>query len=191
MWGFPWATVAEDRLVEVQQHLNLTDVQFERLRADCDQALNRRLLGWPDVWLDLSAARTFYQTYLKHVDAVKLIAIGLSSRDVDDALSDLAPLKGSDESGVYHVLTQRRILPDGYTVRGYDILGSEYGGSFHSFFCNGLEQAYQEILHVELNDQGLVNEYGAAQQAANYTNLETTGAEPVPWYPWLIVEYPL
>jgi hypothetical protein len=191
VWAFPWATVTPDTLGDRQQHLQLTDASFARVRAECDQALNNHLLGWPDVWLSLTEARTFYWRYLQHLDAIKLLTIALPTAHWEEAVHDLAPLDGYAGGGVYQLLKQRQTLPDGYVARGYDILGSEYGGSFHSFFCNGLEQAYRDVLHLPLNAYGLIDQHESAREATHYTNLETTGAEPVPWYPWLVVEYPL
>jgi hypothetical protein len=190
-WAFSWTNVAPDTLRERQQHLQLTDAAFAHVRTECDQALTTHILGWPDMWLDLPAARTFYQMYLQHLDTIKLLAIALPAAYWDDAIRDVAPLDGYAGGGVYQLLQQQQALPDGYVVRGYDILGAEYGDAFHSFFCNGLEQAYQDVLHLSLNAQGLIEQYESAQHATEYTNLETTGAEPVPWYPWLVVEYPL
>jgi hypothetical protein len=86
----------------------------------------------------------------------------------------------------------RRIKVAGSAVsasaRGYEILGAEVGGSFHSFLCNYLEVPYQQQLQVRFNDYGLIADYADAVRAAEFTNLPTTGAEPVPWYPWVVIE---
>ena len=71
------------------------------------------------------------------------------------------------------------------------LLGEEYGEWFHSFVCNALENEYLERLHISLNPNGLIDRYDDAVRAADHTNLDEVGAEPVLWLPWLISEYPL
>jgi hypothetical protein len=76
-------------------------------------------------------------------------------------------------------------------ARGYEVLGSEAGGSFHTFACHGLEADYVEKLGLSLNSNGLISDYNDAVRASDYTNLDSTGTEPVPWFPWLVFELPL
>jgi hypothetical protein len=66
-------------------------------------------------------------------------------------------------------------------------LGYEYG-ELHSFICNGLEREYA-VLGIQLNRCGLLDGLTDAERAAEFTNLESTGAEPVPWDAWRIDEY--
>jgi hypothetical protein len=76
-------------------------------------------------------------------------------------------------------------------MRGFEILGEEWGEWFHSFVCNSLENEYVERLHLSLNKNGLIDCYEDAVRATDHTNLDEVGAEPVLWQPWLISEYPL
>jgi hypothetical protein len=73
---------------------------------------------------------------------------------------------------------------------GFEPLGYDYGG-FHSFICNSLEKDYSKDLHLPINEHGRFSELAACERAVEYTRLDSTGAEPALWQPWLVVEYPL
>lgn len=76
-------------------------------------------------------------------------------------------------------------------LRGYEILGSEIGGGFHSFVCHGFETVYPRLFGLTLNAHGLIATYPEAVEAAASTNRDSTGAEPGLWLPWLVFELPL
>jgi hypothetical protein len=81
-------------------------------------------------------------------------------------------------------------LPRGIAL-GFEPLGLETGGDFHSFICNGLEANYCGRLGLELNRHGRFDTYDACRAAVEYTMLDSTGAEPVLWLPWAVSEYGL
>lgn len=143
------------------------------------------------MWLDLASAQHYYQHYLLAIPRIKLLAIALPAPYLDAFLSEAVPEPGYGPHGLYQMLVQRQKLPKSERVLGFEILGAEYGGASHSFLCNHLETAYQQQLNLRLNDHGLLASYDEARRAADFTNLDTTGAEPVPWYPWLVVDYTL
>lgn len=122
---------------------------------------------------------------------IRLLAVALPAAYLDGFLQHGAPAPGIGACGLYQLLSRRIKLADSATQLGYEILGVEEGGSCHSFLCNYLEVPYRQDLQIPFNDHGLISEYDDAVRAADYTNLPSTGSEPVPWYPWLIVEYTL
>lgn len=187
-----WVTATADERAEIQAALQLSADAFTQLMDAMDRAFDDQIVGWPNVWLDVSAARAFAQRYLAHIPTVKLLGIAIPEPAYDQALAAHAPQhtqEGAD--GVTLMLRRRHRLDADAVLRGYEILGSERGGSFHSFVCNGLETAYTTELHIPLNPHGLIATYADAERASAYTSLATTGAEPVPWLPWLIFELPL
>ncbi len=118
-----------------------------------------------------------------------MLAIALPAPYLEAFLTEAAPEPSYGPQGLYQMLLQQQKLSDTEQSLGFEILGAEFGGVSHSFLCNHLETAYQQQLNLNLNEHGLLASYDDAQRAAEFTNLDTTGAEPVPWYPWLVVEY--
>ena len=187
-WALSWVTHTPVDRAAMQARLGLDTEAFRALQAEMDAAFDQQRFGWPNVWLDRPAAEQFQRQHLTAIPHVKLLAIALPAPYLDPCLRDSTPTPGSGACGLYQMLSRRIKLTDQTGALGYESLGVEVGGSFHSFLCNYLEVPYQQELHVHFNDYGLIAGYADAVRAADYTNLATTGAEPVPWYPWLVVE---
>jgi hypothetical protein len=187
-WALPWVTAAEGEREAVRAQLGLDPAALAALQGQVDAAFADEQFGWPDVWLDLPSARAFYRQYLTAMPHVKLLAIGLPAGYRAGYLAEKAPALGMGACGIYLALQAGKQMPPGGKVRGYEVLGGDQG-DHHSFLCNQLEVPYRQELNIELNEHGLISEYADAVRAAEYTNLPTTGAEPVTWRPWRIVEY--
>ena len=186
-----WVNTAPEDRDAVCARLGLTAASFRTLQAQLDSAFEAERFGWPNVWLDRASAEWFYRQYLAAVPHIRLLAVALPAAYLDGFLQHGAPAPGIGACGLYQLLSRRIKLADSATQLGYEILGVEEGGSCHSFLCNYLEVPYRQDLQIPFNDHGLISEYDDAVRAADYTNLPSTGSEPVPWYPWLIVEYTL
>ena len=156
--------------------------QFAALQIKADRWFDREQYGWAGVWIDPDIAREFALDYLSHIENLKLIAIALESSYRNEFLIDYNPKLGVD-----------RILRSGQTIElnrgflGYEILGDDRG-SFCSFICNHLETDLKQKLGIRLNRYGLIEQYDLAIQATDYINLPETGAEPLLWQPWAIIE---
>ncbi len=190
-WALSWVSAGREDREAVRARLGLDDDGFGVLQAQVDAAFEAERFGWPNVWLDRASAEAFYRQYLVALPHMRLLAVVLPAAYLDEFLQHHTPAPGFGACGLYQLLS-RRLSPPGPTqTLGYEILGVEEGGSCHSFLCNYLEVPYRHELGVRFNDYGLINDYADAVRATNYTNLPSTGSEPVPWYPWLILEYEL
>jgi hypothetical protein len=167
--------------------LGLTPSGFEAMREYVEQLRVDGRYGWPNVFLDLTAAREYRRRYCCEVRGVRLLGIALAGPRSEQFLTDAAPFKDQDEPGVFKATSARRPPPGDASLRGFEVLGYECG-EFHSFICNGLEREYA-VLGMQLNEFGLLDDLIDAERAAEFTNLESTGAEPVPWDAWRIDEY--
>jgi hypothetical protein len=190
-WALSWVTQTPVDRSAMQAHLGLDAEDFGTLQAQTDAAFEQQYFGWPNVWLERAAAEQFQRQYLAAFPQVKLLSLALPAAYLEDFLRSSTPAPGQGVAGPHQMLS-RRIKVAGSaanaSARGYEILGAEVGGSFHSFLCNYLEVPYQQQLQVRFNDYGLIADYADAVRAAEFTNLPTTGAEPVPWYPWVLIE---
>lgn len=74
---------------------------------------------------------------------------------------------------------------------GFDVLGAEGWGSYHTFACNALTRPCREHLGIVDNAYGLIDDYEQAVEACSYTLRDDMGAEPVAWYPFRVDEYPV
>jgi hypothetical protein len=188
VWAFNWSSRPSDDYPKI---LNLDDKSFESLQTWADELMTKDELGWPSVFLNIATARQFYSKYLNYLPDIKLLSIALPETYLAEYIEENKPETGLGGLGVYQKLQQREFVSDDAIARGFEILGEEYGGQFHSFVCNSLETNYSERLGISLNQHGLIDRYEDAVKATDYTNLDEVGAEPVLWQPWSISEHPL
>ncbi|MEM7343944.1 MAG: hypothetical protein AAF485_06850 [Chloroflexota bacterium] len=187
-WIFSWSV---DSGENYQQILQLDDNKFKNLQNWADDVMEKDKFGWPNIFLDITTAREFYNQYLTHLPNIKLLSIGLADSYVTEFIRENKPGPGMGEGGVYKKLLQREPVEVNGISRGFEILGDELGGQFHSFVCNSLETVYKKELNISLNPNGLIERYEEAIEATDYTRLDDVGAEPALWQPWLISEYAL
>lgn len=189
-WIFSWTTKSSRSPKNYQEILNLDDDAFRSLQAWADEMFSKEQLGWPHVFLHRETARRFYLQYLKHLPDIKLFSIALPEAYWTEFIEENRPTPGMGEGGVYRKLLQKQPLESHAFRRGFEILGDNWGGQFHSFVCNSFEQEYEQRLNISLNQYGLIDRYEDAVRATDHTNRDEVPAEPALWQPWLISEYP-
>jgi hypothetical protein len=186
LWVFSWSSISNGDYPKI---LNLDNRRFKSLQAWADDLMTKEELGWPNVFLNIATARQLYARYLSHLSDIKLLSIGLSEPHLTEYIEENRPDPGMGGGGIYKKLQQREFVSDNAIARGFEILGEECEGRFHSFVCNTLETNYHDRLDISLNQHGLIDSYVEAVKAARYTNLDEVGALPVLWQPWLISEH--
>lgn len=85
------------------------------------------------------------------------------------------------------LLRYEPIDPNGTPI-GFEVIGYEVCGSFHSYICNGLEKDLKNELDVKFNENGLIDLLEDADRATDYIEEGEMG-EPVDWYPCIIIKY--
>jgi hypothetical protein len=182
--GFSWASSEEQRAAE-QARLRLDDDQMWGLLEECERVYaSEATFGSPGIWRDLDAARAFFRRYLSTMPTLKLLGIVIPASHVDALMGSIAR-----PTGLSLTLLQRQAPFLGGQPLGFEILGDKGAVSFYSFLCNSLEHDYCDRLGLTLNEHGLLGTYSDAERAAAYTNQEESGAEPVLWLPWLVLDY--
>ena len=181
----PWVDCTEER-EQYRQKLRLTVEEFKVLQSQADRWFDLDRYAWGEVFLDLDLAKEFAANYLSHLQNIKLLAIATTANYRDSFLATELSLNNS-HVGICKALKLNRTIEIERNFLGYEILGYEYGG-FHSFVCNHLETDFANKLNIQLNQYGLIGQYDLATKASDYANNSDTGAEPVLWIPWAIVE---
>ncbi|MCX5684825.1 MAG: hypothetical protein NT049_14225, partial [Planctomycetota bacterium] len=85
------------------------------------------------------------------------------------------------------MLRLEKSLAQGGTPLGWEALGCDLGGTLHSWLCNGLEKDASEKLGIRPAANGLLANEADARAVVELAVREH--AEPVPWRPFLLVEY--
>jgi hypothetical protein len=186
-----WTQASAEEQESLKNSLGLSAKEYSSYQNEVDQLHDSQKIIWPNVFVSLEDAKVFFQNYLSHMSDVKLMEIAIPASYFENAKSSSAPrMVNEGESGL-HFMLKKKLKFDGSkgTPMGYEVLGLEKGGHFHSLLCNHLQTEYSRDLGVQLNSLGLIDDLKDAQRAAEFTNRDGTGAEPVDWYPFLLTSH--
>ena len=150
--------------------------------------------GWPEVCLSLDAARSFVAACVPSPPAdLRLVGIGLPEDLVAACRSDhpLPTDRGVGATALDELVHRADPLAPGGTPLGYEVLGEELGGTFHSWWCHRLVAELEDELNFAVGPDGLIGDLATARAAASAVDGPPPRGEPVPWRPWLLVDYPL
>jgi hypothetical protein len=161
------------------------------MRAWMDRALEVGDLGWPNVFLNVRAAREFRRQFTGATRETRLLGLGLTPEVAAEYVKQEG-IEGEDAGDRGYALLRDAVpLDPSGSCLGFDVLGAEGWGSYHTFACNALTRPYREHLGIVVNAYGLIDDYEQAVEACSYTLRDDVGAEPVAWYPFRVDEYPV
>jgi hypothetical protein len=158
---------------------------FPKLFAWVESHWNNHDIEWPNVFSSPDLARIFLHELELPIDDLILIGLGYPTSLINSF--------GRKTGGIVHpmlaVMVKKRIpmSPEG-EILGYEVLGGEETG-YHSWLCYHYEEVAFEKFGVRPNAHGLIESLEDAKKIADLIDAEGTANGP--WYPWLIVKYPL
>jgi hypothetical protein len=190
VWAIRWAQVSAEERTARASKIGIDVAALSSVIDWTTQQLDSGRFGWPCVFLTLNDAVTFAERFLRREAGFRLLGIGLPSSIVDHFLAEEAPGPSIGTPGVYKAVSSRLDLETHGSVLGWEVLCYDYGG-FHSWLCNGLENAVAERFGVRTNEVGFIAAEADASVAAEYCGQEDVGAEPGFWAHWLVMEYSL
>jgi hypothetical protein len=172
----------------------------EHKLADLRAWSTSETVDFPNVFLTLAAARQFAEDFLPEQEHLHLLGIGLPVGLINDFLRHKqtvydAHLGQSREIiyGVSYMAKQRQPLPPGGQSLGYEVLSYDMNINC-SWLCNGIERDMADQFGICPNQHGLIATHDEALQVYAWIAEDEqrgTRAEPEPYYPWLVVDYPL
>jgi hypothetical protein len=187
----PWGQATEVQQTAALAAMGLVAAQ---LHSVMDWIVTQQALGnWglPNIFASPSIARGFLDEFRPSFTDLRILGLAMPDRDVDDYLAGQDPPRSEQAwtFGLVDGIRRGQRPPPGGTALGYEILGAEYGGGFHSWYCNNLEPIVHERLGIIVNEDGLVDGLDAAVQATELVASDEIGSEPVWWQTWLLVDY--
>jgi len=158
--------------------------------------------GFPDVFYSIDAARKFIKEFLPVRDNLALISAALPNPLVGTFLNEnkqrtYYPKEGIFKEtlyGVNYVLSEHKSLPSSGEILGFEVV-SHYAHLGCSWLCSSMERDMHREFGIRPGKYGLIETFEEANKVYEWI-LEGTAkgeqrAEPEPYYPWLIVRYPL
>lgn len=151
--------------------------------------------GWPGVFYTADAAREAKAQFLAAAESVKVIGLGLPEEFAAEFVGAATPPTSppgyapNGESGYRECVRQTNRLPPGGRPLGFEPLNLQLGMLEDSWLCNGLEEHCALTLQIRPSGNGLLASVEEAIRCCAEIAREEVGAEPGPWYPFLLVEY--
>ena len=184
IWSYSWARNDNSRLERIKEDGLIDDATVAAIKNWTDQVSATDKIGWPNVFADLETVTEYRNNFFPHLPDVKIMGIYFEESELDTVQSILTPKEGFGESGLYSNVKKRmpEIKNSNQILLGYDLIGIEEGGDFHTFYCHGILEDLVSRFDLSLNKYGLFNDTDRWEQVTKYLNGGNAMVEPVPWF---------
>ena len=182
-WAISWATTEKKELEETKRTFNLTDKNIEEIQVWADKKLDEEKLGWINTFSNLKTLTEYKEKFFPNNSDFEILSISFPESDLNEALEMTRPTESnSGEIGIYSTLKNKELDLEKNEFLGYDIIGIEISGDFHSFKCNNLAIELKDKFGPKINEFGLIDNCENWKEILEFMNDQENGFEPVPWF---------
>jgi hypothetical protein len=184
-WSYSFTTNNDGNIEHIKSAYGLTSEDVFSIRDWADAAVGEKSVGWINLFKDIHTIREYRQKFFIHLPDTNIISIYFDESEADDLLEQFKPREQNfGELGLYENLIKK--IPDveskTETLIGFDIIGIELDGGFHSFHCHDLSDDLAERFNLEINEYGLFTAIANSKAVVEFMNDPENGFEPVPWF---------
>jgi hypothetical protein len=183
-WSFSWTTKEKDELENIQKDFQIDKATVGNISVWTDKKLESKAVGWVNVFADLQTVKEYRNQFFSHMRDTKIFSLYFSESEALNIIEEFKPKENSGSLGIWDNLTKKKDEandPKEVTI-GYDLIGIELSGDFHSFNCHDIADELVGKFGVAINNYGLIEEQKDWKRLIDYMNDEANGHEPVPWY---------
>jgi hypothetical protein len=183
-WSLSWTTKGNDELVRISNDFKINEGTISEINTWADKNFNDKKVGWINVFSDLHAVKEYRSRFFSHVNDLKVLCIYFADTEVNDIMETFMSKGTNGALGIWQNLSLRISETDDMNevLIGYDLIGIESGGEFHSLHCHDIADELSNKFGVTFNKYGLMEERSDWGPLTEYMNDEENGLEPVPWY---------
>lgn len=175
-----WTSDAQD-IQKAQSDFGIDLETISNIQDWTDQNDTAGKIGYSKVFNTLESAIEYHQKFFTHLDQVKLLGLYLPESEANRLIEDFKD-ENRGEDGIRKILTKKELETDEGIEIGFDLIGVEIGGNFHSFHCHYQASFLEDEFKVEVNNAGLIKTETKWEELIAYMNDEKSAVEPVPWY---------
>lgn len=182
-WSLSWTTKEPNEVEDVQRDLEINDDAINRISHWADKHFSKNI-GWPNVFLNINDLREYRALFFSHLPDTKILSIYFPEDEAIEIIERFSPGENMASFGIRDNLVNRIFEGDDQdeVTIGYDLIGMDGTGGFHSFNCNLKGGDLEKTFGVTINRYGLLEEFPDWKPVLDYMNDESNGCEPVPWY---------
>jgi len=183
IWSYSWTTDNNKQIDEIKKNYQFTDQQIIEIRNWVDKNFNENKIGFLNVFTDLETAIEYKDKFFSQLDDIKIFALYFDTKERADILEEFKPQSEKMGDIGLRVTLLKEIEENANEVFiGFDYIGVEIGGSFHTFHCHDIGEELSDKFGLTLNNFGLFDGDVNSKQVLDYLNDEENGCEPVPWF---------
>ncbi len=182
-WSLSWVKTTHQQFKEASENFSVTSDEIKQIQSWADQKFNEEKIGWLNVFYDLDTLREYKKIFKNLGKDVKILAIYFSEEEKDGLLKEF-DFEGKTTGSVgLETMLSKQIeeTQEGKTI-GYDLIGIELSGDFHTFYCHHMAEDLKSKFGLEINEYGLIKDCKDWDNLIEYMNDDETGCEPVPWF---------
>jgi hypothetical protein len=178
-WAVPYCGISECEKSIIMEYLK-TDIFM--IHKEIESNIESNKFGLPNIFMNYNDMNKFNKNHCKKNDDLIEVGLSIPEIELEKIIEDLAETTRTiNDVGLYKSLQNRRetTAQESY---GFDIIGLEVDGSFHSFHCHDLENHFLTNFNITLNNHGLIKTLEECLKIVAWINTEESGCEPVNWY---------
>ncbi|MCC5946359.1 MAG: hypothetical protein JJT94_15615 [Bernardetiaceae bacterium] len=183
IWSYSWTTDNNKQIDEIKKNYHFTDQQIDEIRNWVDNKFNDNKIGFLNVFTDLQTAIEYKDRFFSQLDDIKIFALYFDAKERADILEEFKPQSEKmGDIGLRLILLKEIEENENEVFIGFDYIGIEIGGIFHTFHCHDIGKELSDKFGLTLNNFGLFDSNVNSKQVLDYLNDEENGCEPVPWF---------
>ncbi|TFF36888.1 hypothetical protein [Mucilaginibacter psychrotolerans] len=184
-WSYSWAGGNNKAdITKIMSTYNISAETISELQVWVDKNLEAGKIGWPNLFSDRETLETYQNKFFFGHDDLKIVPVYFNEIETVELIDNFTPQNGISGIGLYTNLLNR--IPENSEqdeeLIGYDLIGIEWSGDYHTFHCHDLLKVLDEQFNVKVNKFGLLEPLDNWEPLLNYMNDEENGFEPVPWF---------
>lgn len=182
-WSLSWSSSSGKEIDdETISNFKLTKDKIQQIQHWSDQKFEENKIGWIHTFSDLETLNEYKKTFFSEFES-ETLSINFPETEVKE-LEIAFNRENLDlgEIGISKNLKRRIEENNSKETIGYDLIGMEDGGDFHSFHCHDLTKELIQKFGIKINEFGLIEENDTWQEMVSYMNDEENGFETAPWF---------
>lgn len=186
-WCFGWGSKPSDKDIK---ELDLSEDQINSITKWTYDRHRKEEITFDTVFPTLELASEYKSEFFPGQQDIGIYCIDFPETDRMRLINDFAPgvKRGYDTSDgkiglrVNLLKGKKAFEDDRFDFLGFDLIGVEVDGGFHSFHCHCIYNILESRFGLKMNPNGLFDQIPDPAALRDYLNEPGIPVEEVPWY---------
>jgi hypothetical protein len=177
-----WIMEGPELLERMRSKYGVDDSRMDAIRKWIGEKFDTRQIIWPDAFPERALATEFQSRFFPHLNNVALLSMNFDRLETNELLSEFNPKETRIVMGINETLEKNIPESQDELFLGFDLIGIENGGQFHSFHCHDIGKELENRFGLKMNRHCLFENSSHWADVMECLNDQEIGCEPVPWF---------